>query len=81
MHRILIVACFCMALMFVPRRIVWSAEPVTLENVVEPAPNQSDELIAAEFSLDRAATFLDSASLQWQKQRKCMSCHTNYAFL
>lgn len=58
-----------------------SAEPVTLENLVAPAANKTDERVAAKFSLGRAANFLDSASLHWQSKRKCMTCHTNYAYL
>lgn len=58
-----------------------AAEPVTLDNVEAPAANRPDEPVAAEFSPERAAHFLDSASLQWQKQKKCMTCHTNYAYL
>lgn len=54
---------------------------VTLENVVDPGPNEKDEPIAEEFSLERAAHFLDSASLTWQKQRNCMTCHTNYLYM
>lgn len=59
----------------------WAEEPITLETVVDPGPNQLDEPLAQEFSLTRAARFLDSASLQWQKQRKCFTCHTNLAYL
>jgi squalene-hopene/tetraprenyl-beta-curcumene cyclase len=55
--------------------------PVTLANVVEPAPNSPDEPLAAEFSLARAKHFLDSAALNWQKQHDCMTCHTNCLFL
>ena len=61
--------------------IVHSADPVTLENVIDPGPNELNEPIAKEFSLDRAIHFLDSAALQWQKQRKCFTCHTNLAYL
>lgn len=56
-------------------------DDVTLDNVSAPAANTSDEPVAAEFSLERAAHFLDSASLSWQKDRKCFTCHTNYAYL
>lgn len=56
-------------------------EPISLANVVAPKPNSADESIAHEFSVDKAARFLDSASLQWQKQRKCFTCHTNFAYL
>lgn len=55
--------------------------PVTPENVVDPGPNELDEPRAATFSLAKAVHFLDSASLEWQKTRGCMSCHTNYAYL
>ena len=58
-----------------------AAEPVTLENVVDPGPNKRDEPMAKEFSIAKATHFLDSASLNWQKQRKCFTCHTNYAYL
>lgn len=43
--------------------------------------NRPDEPLAEKFSIDRAAKFLDATSLKWQKQRKCMTCHTNYAYL
>ncbi|MFT5525782.1 MAG: squalene-hopene/tetraprenyl-beta-curcumene cyclase [Pirellulaceae bacterium] len=58
-----------------------SAEPVTLENFVAPAANKADEPLLKSFSIERATNFLDSSALQWQQQRKCMTCHTNYAFL
>ena len=54
---------------------------VTLANVEAPAANLADEPLSNAFSLEQATRFLDSASLQWQKQRKCMTCHTNYAYL
>jgi squalene-hopene/tetraprenyl-beta-curcumene cyclase len=54
---------------------------VTLENVVTPADNSADEPLAETFSLERGASFLDATSLAWQKQRDCMTCHTNYLYL
>ena len=56
-------------------------EPVTLQNVKEPSANSPDEPVAKQFSLDAAVRFLDSAALNWQQQRKCFTCHTNYAYL
>ncbi|HET6878862.1 MAG TPA: squalene--hopene cyclase [Pirellulales bacterium] len=56
-------------------------EAVTLENVSNPGPNRLDEPLAKEFSLAGAVRFLDSASLTWQKERHCFTCHTNYAYL
>src|SRR5688500_8202188 len=58
-----------------------ASEPVTLDNVADPGPNDPDEPLAAEFSLDRAMHFLDSAALTWQKEQKCFTCHTNFAYL
>ena len=55
--------------------------PVTLQNVVDPGPNQPDEQISPDFSPQNAVHFLDSTALQWQKQRKCFTCHTNFAYL
>lgn len=68
-------------LLFVISNFVCGNELATLENVLDPGPNQLDEPVAKTFSLDRAAHFLDSAALQWQKQRKCFTCHTNLAYL
>jgi squalene-hopene/tetraprenyl-beta-curcumene cyclase len=56
-------------------------EPITLDNVSDPGPNRLDEPLAQGFSLEGAVRFLDSASLNWQKQRQCFTCHTNYAYL
>jgi squalene-hopene/tetraprenyl-beta-curcumene cyclase len=58
-----------------------SVEPVTLANVVSPGENLRDEPLAGEYSRERAARFLDSAALDWQKSRQCFTCHTNYAYL
>ena len=58
-----------------------AAEPVTLESVVKPGPNRADEALAETFSLASAHRFLDAAALSWQKERKCFSCHTDYAYL
>ncbi|MBX7166055.1 MAG: squalene--hopene cyclase [Pirellulales bacterium] len=48
--------------------------------VTDPGPNTADEPLGS-FSVARAAQFLDNASLHWQEQRKCMTCHTNYLYL
>jgi squalene-hopene/tetraprenyl-beta-curcumene cyclase len=50
-------------------------------SVTDPGPNSADEALAAEFSLARAANFLDAAALTWQNQRGCITCHTNMAYL
>ena len=58
-----------------------AAEPVTLDNLLAPEPNSADEPFAKEFSLGKAAHFLDSASLDWQQSWQCFTCHTNISYL
>jgi squalene-hopene/tetraprenyl-beta-curcumene cyclase len=60
---------------------IQAEDEVTLANVREPAANRADEPLAKQFSLPAAVHFLDSAALDWQKQRQCFTCHTNYAYL
>ena len=54
---------------------------VTLQNVIDPGPNRADEPFIEEYSFSAAVRFMDSASLFWQKNRKCFACHSNYVFL
>ncbi len=56
-------------------------DPVTLENVVRPDANTAEEPVSDTFSPERAAHFLDSAAVDWQKSRKCMACHTGFLYL
>jgi squalene-hopene/tetraprenyl-beta-curcumene cyclase len=44
-------------------------------------PNSADEPLAAKVSLPRAAAFLDGVSVDWTRERKCGTCHTNYAYM
>ena len=54
---------------------------ITLENVVAPSPIMADEPIMDAFSAEKAARYLDTASLHWQKTKRCASCHTNMTYL
>jgi squalene-hopene/tetraprenyl-beta-curcumene cyclase len=49
--------------------------------VKDPGANKLDEPLAKAFSVERAAHFMDSAALNWQKQKNCFTCHTNYPYL
>ena len=40
-----------------------------LQDPVEVGPNDPNEPIAKEFSLERGRKFMDDVSLQWQRQR------------
>jgi len=58
-----------------------AAETLRLEGVPPVGENRLDEPVRGEFSLDAAVRFLDVAALNWQKDRKCFACHTDYALL
>lgn len=61
---------------------VLGEDVVTLESVPEKMGKiTGDEPVAAEFSAEKAARYLDRAALIWQKDRKCAACHTNMAYL
>lgn len=51
------------------------------EPVVKPNPNSAAEPLAKQFSLAKGAEFLDAANLNWTRERKCGTCHTNYPYL
>jgi len=54
---------------------------VTLATVADPGRITADEPIADTFSAEKAARYLDTASLHWQKTRRCAACHTNMVYL
>ncbi len=60
---------------------------ITIVGLLVAAPaaaqtkDHAQEPLAAKLSLVKSAEFLDGVSLQWTEQRKCGSCHTNYAYL
>ncbi|MGB7347337.1 MAG: squalene--hopene cyclase [Pirellulaceae bacterium] len=55
---------------------------VTFDSVPEQRePISGDEPLADAFSAKQAAIYLDRASLTWQKETKCATCHTNMAYM
>jgi squalene-hopene/tetraprenyl-beta-curcumene cyclase len=54
---------------------------LTLDNVPDARPIVADEPVREDFSAQQAARYLDNASLNWQKSRKCAACHTNMPYL
>jgi squalene-hopene/tetraprenyl-beta-curcumene cyclase len=54
---------------------------LTLENVPYAKKIVADEPVRKTFSAEHAARYLDNASLNWQKRRKCATCHTNAPYL
>jgi len=61
---------------------VVAQQPITLDDVEEGLPDISaDEPFAAEFSAAKAAHYLDRSALNWQKTKKCTTCHTNLFYM
>ena len=49
-------------------------------SAIPPRPSPT-EPVARSLSLKRSAEFLDAVSVEWTRQRKCGTCHTNYPYL
>lgn len=61
---------------------VLAQQPITLDDVEEGLPDiTSDEPFASEFSAVKAAQYLDRSALNWQKTKKCATCHTNLFYM
>src|SRR6476620_3417188 len=61
---------------------VAAQQPVTLNDVPEGLPViTADELKAGRFSPEKAAEYLDRSALNWQKTKKCATCHTNLFYM
>ena len=54
---------------------------VTLANVADPSQITADEPMADAFSAEKAARYLDTAALHWQKSRNCVACHVNMGYM
>jgi squalene-hopene/tetraprenyl-beta-curcumene cyclase len=53
----------------------------TPKDFPKPSPNSADEPRAKSVSLPAAARFLDAAAVNWTRERKCGTCHTNVPYL
>jgi squalene-hopene/tetraprenyl-beta-curcumene cyclase len=47
----------------------------------KPTVNSAEEPLAASLSLPAAARFLDATAVNWTRERKCATCHTNVPYL
>lgn len=73
------VTCWCFVLM-IPG-FVLAGDVITLANVADPGQITADEPIVEVFSPEKAARYLDTASLYWQKSRNCAACHVNMGYM
>src|SRR3954453_7108505 len=56
--------------------------PITLSDGAEGLPEiRGDEPKAERFSPQQAASYLDRAALNWQKTKKCATCHSNLFYM
>jgi squalene-hopene/tetraprenyl-beta-curcumene cyclase len=47
----------------------------------KPTPTTANEPFAKSFSIAKAADYIDAVSLNWTRERKCFSCHTNVPYM
>ncbi len=65
-----------------PTFVTAQQQPITLKEVPVGLPVISaDEPMAAGFSAEKAAQYLDRSALNWVKTKKCATCHTNLFYM
>jgi squalene-hopene/tetraprenyl-beta-curcumene cyclase len=65
-----------------PTFVTAQQQPITLKDVPVGLPVISaDEPMAAGFSAEKAAQYLDRSALNWVKTKKCATCHTNLFYM
>ncbi|MDB4678897.1 squalene--hopene cyclase [Rhodopirellula sp.] len=71
------------ALILLTLPVTWGTEEavVTLANVPDDSAITAEGPLSRVYSPIQAAKYLDIASLNWQKDQKCVTCHTNMAYL
>src|SRR5262245_10119969 len=52
-----------------------------LLNLTKAGPNRPDEPFAKTLSLEKTRAFLDELAVNWTRDRKCGTCHTNIAYM
>ena len=62
--------------------LVLAQQPITLSDVEEGLPEiRADEPRVSQFSAEQAARYLDRSALNWQKTKKCATCHSNLFYM
>jgi squalene-hopene/tetraprenyl-beta-curcumene cyclase len=49
--------------------------------VPRPKPTRGDEPVARSWSAAKAAVYLDGVGVNWTRDRRCVTCHTNMPYL
>ena len=58
-----------------------AAEPAKPPAVPKPAATRGDEPLAKVWSPAKAGEYLDGVAVNWTRDRKCLTCHTNMPYL
>ena len=73
---------FLLFVLLFPAIVSAQSQVILLKDVPEGLPKiSSDEPMAANFSAENAARYLDSSALNWQKTKQCATCHTNLFYM
>lgn len=82
MKPLLPLATLALLLIASPLSTVSAQQPIRLSDVSEGLPSiTGDEPLAGQFSAEKAATYLDQSALNWQKTKKCATCHSNLFYM
>ncbi len=73
--------CATLILCTAPVLVPLAASGDKTEDFPKPTATTADEPRAKTLSLPAAARFLDAASVNWTRDRKCVTCHTNVPYL
>ena len=55
--------------------------PLVGADIPQPKPTRSTEPVAKAFSAAKAAEYLDGVGVNWTRDNKCITCHTNMPYL
>lgn len=70
-----------LVLFLVTGRPLWGKEPGVPPEPAPVRPNRADEPLRKQFSAEAAVGFLDTVAANWQRDEKCVACHTLHAYL
>ena len=66
-----------LALLFTPLVALAADKP----EYAQPNPSSASEPVRKAWSAEKAASYLDAVGVNWTRDRKCVTCHTNMPYL
>ncbi|MCE9563063.1 MAG: terpene cyclase/mutase family protein [Planctomycetes bacterium] len=61
--------------------LLLAVAPSFAADIPKPGPTKDDEPVAKVYSAAKAAEYLDGVGVNWTRDRKCITCHTNMPYL